>query len=112
MGHPFLPNGCSRVPDGNFKGCCDLHDLAYYVGGSLADKWSADRGLAACLAERIGGRWGQVVGGLYFAGVTAFGWTPWHWSYRRRPVPTHAELEALEGVDREALEALAKRLVA
>lgn len=100
---PFIPNGCSRVPDGNFKSCCDLHDLAYYVGGSLRDKWRADRGLAECIAKRQG----KPVGWLYFAGVTLFGWTPWHWSYQRKPVPTHAELESLAGVDVDALKGFA-----
>jgi hypothetical protein len=103
---PFLPNGCSRVPDVNFRGCCDLHDLAYYVGGSLRDKWRADLGLAACIAERQG----KVIGWLYFVGVTLFGWTPWHWSYRRKPVPTREQLQALAGVDHDALVRLAESL--
>ena len=106
MSRPFLPNGCSRVPDGNFKSCCDLHDLAYYIGGSLRDKWRADRGLSRCIAERQG----RALGWLYFAGVTAFGWLPIHWSYTRKPVPTHAELEALAGVDVEALKRLAESM--
>lgn len=88
------------------------HDLAYFVGGSLAAKWRADRGLAGCIAERVGGAKGRAIGALYLAGVTLFGWTPWHWSYRAKPVPTHDELAALEGVDREALEALAAKLAA
>ena len=101
---PFIPNGCSRVPDGNFKGCCDLHDLAYHLGGSLRDKWRADLGLSRCIGERKS----RALGWLYFAGVTLFGATPWHWSYTRRPVPTPEEFAALVGVDREALERYAK----
>lgn len=123
---PFLPNGCSRVPDGAWKTCCDEHDLHYYCGGSLAAKLRADARLAHCIEERLSARaldlarplfqraWSAMgaafVPPLYFAGVTLLGWTPWHWSYTRRAPPTDEQLAALEGVDRDRLHELARAL--
>lgn len=135
---PFLPNGCGAgptgavVPDGagavDFRGCCNLHDLAYHVGGSLAAKARADAGLAACMARRWAAsardqgapawrraaRWlgAATFPGAYFAAVTLLGWTPATWSYRRRPVPTESELRALEGVSHDELVELARQLEA
>lgn len=135
---PFLPNGCGAgptgrvVPDGlgavEWRGCCNVHDLAYHVGGGLGAKLRADAGLAACMARRWAAsareleapawrraaRWlgAATLPAAYFAAVTLLGWTPATWSYRRRPVPTEAELRALEGVSHDELVELARRLEA
>ena len=50
----FTPNGCSLSPDGSWRHCCDEHDLAYFVGGSLRDKLRADLALARCITRSIG----------------------------------------------------------
>jgi|SRR5690606_5700471 len=63
-------NGCDMFPDGflwwNWRHCCDLHDIAYTVGGSELVRRMADEALASCVSGPVG----LVMG----VGVTAFGW--------------------------------------
>ncbi|GAB1261754.1 FAD-binding oxidoreductase [Aurantivibrio plasticivorans] len=54
---PFRSDGCSLFPDGNAKEnelwleCCIAHDLAYWAGGSYAERQAADEALRQCVAE-------------------------------------------------------------
>ncbi len=110
----FTPNGCSLSPDGSWRHCCDEHDLAYFVGGSLRDKLRADLALAQCIASSIGSAaesWPRqllapIVGGAYLAGVSVFGLLPWQWAYTRRPEPQHRALSELEALPDGQLDAL------
>jgi hypothetical protein len=110
----FTPNGCSLSPDGSWRHCCDEHDLAYFVGGSLRDKLRADLALARCITRSIGSAealWTRrllapLAGGVYLVGVSVLGLLPWHWPYTRRPAPQHQTLAELEPLPDEQLDAL------
>ena len=111
----FRPNGCSLSPDGSWRHCCDLHDLVYYVGGSLIRKIRGDVELGWCIAKGAADRkrswWRRIaapfVGTTYTAAVSVFGLLPWHWRYGRpRRVPTRRELEQLDRLTDEQLDRL------
>jgi len=76
----FTSNGCSVFPDGNAFGCCYVHDMAYWVGGTAAERRKADRALEQCVAEVTGTPvlgndlvGNHVVGGLMYTAVSLFG---------------------------------------
>jgi len=54
---PFTTDGCSAFPDGTNKhrslwiNCCIRHDLAYWKGGTRAERLRADQALEACVAK-------------------------------------------------------------
>ena len=54
---PFTSDGCSAFPDGTFSQpslwseCCFKHDIAYWKGGSFAEKVAADNALAQCVSR-------------------------------------------------------------
>jgi len=84
---PFTTDGCSRFPDGTWtqpdrwRQCCLDHDLAYWRGGSYAERLSADQTLQACLKSN-----GEPeIGALMLLGVRIGGspwWpTPFRWGY-------------------------------
>ena len=66
---PFSSNGCSVFPDGATYGCCYVHDMAYWAGGTAADRRKADRALELCAGDVSN----HVVGGIMYAAVTIFG---------------------------------------
>jgi hypothetical protein len=55
---PFATDGCSLFPDGTrdspdlWCDCCLAHDLAYWKGGTAAERLAADTALQACVLER------------------------------------------------------------
>jgi len=56
---PFSSDGCSLFPDGDLSGrewcgCCFTHDVAYWQGGSEADRLAADEALRQCVREQTG----------------------------------------------------------
>lgn len=71
----FEPDGCTMWFDGNWRECCDAHDLAYAVH---FDKFQADIALGWCVAQH--GH--PVIGLIMFAGVAVFG-VIW-WARRRQ----------------------------
>ncbi len=78
---PFVSDGCSLFPDGNYRTCCERHDLDYWCGGTVAQRRAADRDLQQCVAER-----GHPARSrLMFAGVRVGGvpWLPlpWRWGF-------------------------------
>lgn len=76
----FTTDGCSRFPDDGWTGCCVVHDIAYWCGGSEDDREEADRLLRKCVNEKA-----DRVGDLMYLGVRLGGsawWpTPWRWGY-------------------------------
>lgn len=55
---PFYSDGCSLFPDGKpgdrrlWCDCCFAHDIAYWRGGTRADREEADVALRKCVYER------------------------------------------------------------
>jgi protein tyrosine phosphatase (PTP) superfamily phosphohydrolase (DUF442 family) len=55
---PFTSDGCSLFPDGTIKDrtkwcdCCLNHDIAYWQGGTAADRRKADETLRDCVRDR------------------------------------------------------------
>lgn len=84
---PFTTDGCSVFPDGTpeqqslWAGCCIRHDLAYWQGGTQAERLAADQALQRCVA-RVGE---PEIAALMLAGVRVGGspWfpTPYRWGY-------------------------------
>jgi hypothetical protein len=84
---PFTSDGCSAFPDGTpfqqqlWLSCCNIHDLAYWRGGTQAERLAADLALSNCVAAA-----GEPeVAAVMLAGVRVGGapWlpTPFHWGY-------------------------------
>jgi len=84
---PFTSDGCSAFPDGTFSqqslwsNCCFLHDLAYWKGGTEAQKKTADYKLKLCV-ENVGepAIAKLMVTGVQLGGSPAFN-TPFRWGY-------------------------------
>lgn len=84
---PFTTDGCSRFPDGTpaqqtlWQGCCVRHDLAYWIGGTEADRLEADQALRQCVAA-VGE---PSIAALMLAGVRVGGSpyfpTAYRWGY-------------------------------
>lgn len=71
-------DGCSSVPDFNFRRCCELHDFAYRNG--VVSRWTADWTLAKCIWQH---GW-PMVAFIYWAGVRLFGRRAYRWDKRRQ----------------------------
>jgi hypothetical protein len=84
---PFTTDGCSAFPDGTpdqrslWIECCIRHDLAYWKGGTEAERKTADEALQACVAQ-VGE---PEIAKLMLAGVRVGGSpylpTPFRWGY-------------------------------
>ncbi len=84
---PFTTDGCSAFPDGVIKeqslwlNCCTKHDLAYWKGGTFAQKQEADAKLEQCVAN-VGE---PEIAKLMLAGVkvggSAYYPTSYRWAY-------------------------------
>ncbi len=84
---PFSTDGCSAFPDGTIAqqslwfDCCISHDLAYWKGGSFAERQQADLELGQCVA-RLGE---PGIAQLMYHGVRIGGSphipTPFRWGY-------------------------------
>jgi len=59
-------NGCTCVPDFNFKECCDAHDRCYGEGCSECDRLECDIALYDCILQKTGL---PELAWLYFTGV-------------------------------------------
>ena len=80
----FASDGCSDFPDGNlahktlWRNCCISHDLAYWLGGTYAERQAADEALQSCVAET-----GEPeIAVLMLAGVRVGGSPYWPTRYR------------------------------
>lgn len=66
---PFVSDGCSFWPDGNWHSCCFEHDMLYHRGGSPAERKEADRLLYECVKATAG----PVMAYTMWVGVRVFG---------------------------------------
>lgn len=99
---PFSTDGCSAFPDGHaeddtlWRDCCIAHDLAYWAGGSYADRQAADEALALCVAD-VGE---PEIAKLMLAGVRVGGSpffpTSYRWGYGWPYVRGYAPLSETE----------------
>lgn len=92
---PFTSDGCSLFPDSDlitgddWCSCCFEHDIAYWRGGTEAERLAADTELQRCVTAKTGN---EVLGRLMFEGVQAGGspyfynWYRWGygWGYERK----------------------------
>jgi hypothetical protein len=92
---PFTSDGCSLFPDASvitgddWCSCCFEHDIAYWKGGTEAEREAADRALQACVAAKTGD---ELLGRMMYEGVRAGGspyfynWYRWGygWDYERK----------------------------
>ena len=90
---PFTSDGCSLFPDGTYAQqslwmeCCIRHDIAYWQGGTQAQRLAADQALEACVSQ-VGE---PEIARLMLAGVRIGGspyfptWYRWGygWPYQR-----------------------------
>ena len=91
---PFHSDGCSLFPDQNiilqkdWSACCLEHDIAYWQGGTKAQRMTADSLLRVCVLKRTGSK---KLAELMYKGVR-FGGSPhfptWYrwgygWNYMR-----------------------------
>ena len=86
----FVSDGCSMWPDErrgkDYRRCCIVHDMEYWVGGSQDDKFRADCRLAICVSRHAGYKVAEAM----FMGVRAGGTigdffrTGWRWGYGRQ----------------------------
>lgn len=91
----FSSDGCSLFPDSSlinaddWCACCLAHDIAYWRGGTAAERQAADEALRACVLESTGDA--QLAEAMYL-GVRLGGspyfknWYRWGygWSYARK----------------------------
>lgn len=91
----FTSDGCSLFPDGELSGdrklwcgCCALHDVAYWRGGTEDERKRADEALRECVAARTGD---EALARTMYVGVRGGGhpafptWYRWGygWNYGR-----------------------------
>ncbi|HSM91489.1 MAG TPA: hypothetical protein VLT47_01310 [Anaeromyxobacteraceae bacterium] len=110
---PFYSDGCSLFPDGKvgdrrlWCDCCFTHDIAYWRGGTEAERQGADEALRRCVLERTrDARLAAVMyDGVRLGGSPVFpNWYRWAygWPYGRGYAPLSA---AERGQAAEALRA-------
>jgi hypothetical protein len=78
---PFTTDACTWWPDGDWGACCIEHDIAYWCGGTAAERDAADHELRACIARDHS----ALLAASTYLGVRGGGaaWlpTPWRWGY-------------------------------
>ncbi len=84
----FTSDGCSLFPDGNAQDpklwceCCYQHDVAYWRGGTQAERLHADEQLRTCVKAKTGD---AVLAQTMFAGARSGGApvfpTGYRWGY-------------------------------
>lgn len=106
----FSSDGCSLFPDSSLISesdwcdCCFQHDIAYWQGGTRAERESADGLLRDCVLDKTGN---SVLAGSMYEGVRLGGsphfysWYRWGygWPYGRK-------YEALTSVEKNEAEVL------
>lgn len=97
----YTTDGCSGVPDFNFRDCCVQHDYDYaeHHRESEGKRLELDKKLRLC----IGCRGHKVLAWIYWVGVRAFGWIS-YWVKERRERLTVEEDMKKNGYSRPELE--------
>jgi len=108
--NPFESDGCSSFPNGTFKqkqlwlSCCEVHDYAYWKGGTYADRFKSDVELKQCVHDAGESEIGIMmlagvrVGGNPFIN-TSFRWG-YGWPYPRfYQTLTQAELKQISDLE-------------
>ena len=105
---PFTSDGCSLFPDSSpitkddWCSCCFVHDLAYWRGGTAAERETADARLSECVLAKTRN---ENLAKLMYEGVRAGGspyfynWYRWGygWGYDRKyQALTQEESEAAD----------------
>lgn len=113
----FTSDGCSLFPEGNAQNpqlwceCCYQHDIAYWRGGTWAERLHADEQLRACISIKTGD---AALAQTMFMGVRAGGSpvfpTGYRWGYGWSYGRDYTPLSAAE--QRSAEEKLARRAMA
>jgi len=67
----FKSNGCSVFPQGSADACCYIHDMAYWQGGTQAERRQADLALHQCVVNVTG--YNYIASGLIYSAVSIFG---------------------------------------
>ena len=81
----FKSDGCSLFPDSSLITnddwcvCCYEHDLAYWKGGTQAERLAADEALKACVLDKTGNK---ELAEIMFQGVR-FGGSPYFYNWYR-----------------------------
>ena len=80
----FTTDGCSSFPDGTLRdknlwlSCCEIHDKAYWQGGTKDQRLKADQALQQCVAQVADPKLAK----LMLAGVRVGGSPYWPTSFR------------------------------
>lgn len=76
---PYRTDGCTLVPDFNFRTCCEAHDRAYWCGGTKAQRLMADHDFKQCMIDYDH----PILARLYYRGVraSAVPWLPTYWRW-------------------------------
>lgn len=81
----FTSDGCSLFPDRSlidakdWCDCCFEHDIAYWQGGTVAQRLAADERLRKCVLAKTGD---PLLADAMFNGVR-FGGSPWFYNWYR-----------------------------
>ncbi len=83
----FTTDGCSAFPNGRlfgtqneWKHCCIIHDIDYWMGGSKIQKSDSDKELNKCVTLVAGSLLGTVMeAGVNLGGIPSH--LPWRWGY-------------------------------
>ena len=77
----FTTDGCTLWPDSDWGHCCVTHDIAYWCGGSAAQRADADRELGLCLTRNGDAGMGSIMRlGTRLGGFSILP-VPWRWGY-------------------------------
>lgn len=106
MDKPFGTDGCTLVRDLDQRGCCILHDWAYWKGGSRKDRRRADNEFFRCIWKNskypilAPFRWlGVRIGGKKFWGVNRvswnYGWDKFKWREEDGPITEASQRHVL-----------------
>ena len=89
----FKSDGCSSWPDGDYRDCCEAHDLAYFLGGTAKERRAADKRLYKCVRDK--GHQVNAVVMLLGVRLAAVRWlpTPFRWGFGRKSRKAKAAAE-------------------
>ncbi len=83
----FRSDGCSIFPDGNYRECCEIHDLDYFRGGTARERRQSDRRLYRCVRSKKGWQ-NEIAAPVMYLGVRVFGVsilpTPFRWGFGKK----------------------------